>query len=127
MEAMAAAFAGDVELPSPLVGRMTFKGDDVRGILTAVYSTVGGVHWDAPVGEGVTRLAVAHTTVLGMRIDDAMIFELDEQGRIRRIRPHLRPLAATVLFALAVGARVATKPMMIVRALRHAPDHGSRL
>lgn len=120
MEAMAATFAGGVELPSPLVGRMTFKGDDVRGVLTAVYSTLRGVYWDAPVGDGATRLAVAHATVLGMRIDDAMVFELDEQGKIRRIRPHLRPLAATALFALAVGPRVATKPLMIVRALRRS-------
>ena len=120
MEAMAATFASGVELPSPLFGRMTFKGDDVRGILTAVYSILRGVDWEAPVGDGATRLAVTHATILGMRIDDAMVFELDEQNKIRRIRPHLRPLAATVLFALAVGPRVATKPLMILRALRRA-------
>lgn len=120
MDAMAATFASGVELPSPLFGSMTFKGDDVRGILTAVYSILRGIDWEAPVGEGATRLAVAHATILGMRIDDAMVFELDEQGKIRRIRPHLRPLAATVLFALAVGPHVATKPLMILRALRRA-------
>ena len=53
-----------------------------------------------------------------MRIDDAMVFELDEQGKIRRVRPHLRPLAATVVFALVVGPRVATRPAMVLRALR---------
>jgi hypothetical protein len=120
LEAMAATFAPDVELPSPLVGRMTFKGDDVRGVLTAVYSILRGLGWDAPVGDGATRLAVAHATLLGLHIDDAMVFELDGQGMIRRIRPHLRPLAATILFALMIGPRVAAKPMMILRALRRA-------
>ena len=120
MTAMATTFASGVELPSPLFGRMTFKGDDVRAILTAVYSILRGVDWEAPVGDGSTRLAVTHAKILGMRIDDAMVFELDEEGQIRRIRPHLRPLAATFLFALAVGPRVAAKPLMILRALRRA-------
>jgi hypothetical protein len=120
MGAMAATFASGVELPSPLFGRLTFKGEDVRGILTAVYSILRGVEWETPVGDGAIRLAVAHARILGVRIDDAMVFELDEQRKIRRIRPHLRPLAATVLFALAIGPRVATKPLMILRALRSA-------
>ncbi len=120
MEAMATTFASGVELPSPLFGRMTFKGDDVRSILTAVYSVLRDVGWEAPVGDGPTRLAVTHAKILGMRIDDAMVFELDQQGKIRRIRPHLRPLAATLLFALAVVPRVATKPLMTLRALRRA-------
>jgi len=120
MAAMAGTFASGVELPSPLVGRMTFKGDDVRSILTAVYSVLRRVEWDAPVGDSATRLAVSHATIFGMRIDDAMVFELDEHGRICRIRPHLRPLGATVAFALAVGPHVVTKPLMIVRALRRA-------
>ena len=120
MMAMATTFASDIELPSPLAGRLTFRGDDVRGILTAVYAMLRDVEWELPVGDGATRLAVTHAKILGMRIDDAMVFDLDEQGKIRRIRPHLRPLAATVLFALAVGPRVAGKPLMILRSLRRA-------
>ncbi len=118
MEAMAATFAADIELPSPLIGSATFRGGDVRGILTIVYATIRDVAWGAPVGEGAMRLAIARATILGMRIDDAMVFELDEQGKIRRIRPHLRPLAATLLFTLAVGARLALRPMMVLRILR---------
>jgi hypothetical protein len=120
MEAMAATFASAVELPSPLFGRMTFKGDDVRAILTAVYSLLRDLDWENPVGDGPMRVAIAHGRILGVRIDDAMVFELDEQHKIRRIRPHLRPLAATVVFALAIGSHVATKPLMILRALRQA-------
>lgn len=120
MEAMAATFAADVELPSPILGHATFKRQDVRAILTAVYSILGAVDWDAPVGNGTTRLAIAHTTILGLPIDDAMVFELNEQGKIRRIRPHLRPLPAMIVFAVMIGPHVAAKPMMILRALRRA-------
>jgi hypothetical protein len=119
MEAMAATFAGDVELPSPLFGRVRFQGEEVRAVLTAVYATVGDLRWDAPVGEGPTRVSIARARVLGMRIDDAMVFELDELGMIRRIRPHLRPLAATIAFALMLAPNAARNPL-ILRALRRA-------
>lgn len=118
MDAMAATFAPDVELPSPLFRRLTFRGDDVRGILTAVYSLLGNVRWEQPFGEGRTRAALASTAVLGVRVDDAMVFELDEQGRIRRVRPHLRPLFATLVFFFALGPRVARTPGMLLRAAR---------
>ncbi len=118
MEAMAATFAADIELPSPLIGSATFRGSDVRAILTIVYATIRTVAWETPAGDGATRLAIAHATILGMRVDDAMVFELDELGKIRSIRPHLRPLAATIVFALMVGARVAAKPPMLLRILR---------
>ncbi len=118
MEAMAGTFAPDIELPSPLFRRLIFKGGDVRGILTAVYSLLQGLDWDAPFGEGRVRAAIARSTVLGLQVDDAMVFELDEEGRIRRIRPHLRPLFATFVFFLALGPRIARNPTMLLRALR---------
>ncbi|MHB8533011.1 MAG: nuclear transport factor 2 family protein [Solirubrobacteraceae bacterium] len=118
MDAMAATFSPDVELPSPLFRRLTFEGGDVRGILAAVYSLLQGLGWDAPIGEGRMRTAIARATVLGVRIDDAMVFELDQDGRIHRIRPHLRPLFATLVFFFALGPRVARNPLMLLRALR---------
>jgi hypothetical protein len=121
MDALAATFAADVELPSPLSGHLLFRGsDDVRFLLGCVYDTISHVRWDPPVGDGSTRLAVAEARVGGLRIDDAMVFELDDQGLIRRIKPHLRPWLATTVFALLVGPKVARRPGMLVRALRRA-------
>ena len=34
-----------------------------------------------------------------------MVFELDAEGQIARIRPHLRALAAMILFFLMIGPR----------------------
>jgi hypothetical protein len=53
-------------------------------------------------------------------MSDAMVFELAEDGRIRRIRPHLRPWLATTLFELLLGRRVGSHPGLIRRALRRA-------
>jgi hypothetical protein len=121
MDALAATFAADIELRSPLSGRLTFRGrDDVRFLLGRVYDTIGHVRWDEPIGQGSVRLAVTEATVAGLRIDDAMVFELDASGMIRRIRPHLRPWLATTVFALLVGPKVAARPATLLRALRRA-------
>lgn len=119
MQALAATFAPDVELPSPLFASFRFQGsDDVKTVLSAVYALLSEVRWSEQVGSGQTRVVVAHAKFFGLRIDDAMIFELDENDRIRCIRPHLRPLFATIVFALLLGPRVALRPSVLVRGLR---------
>ena len=47
-----------------------------------------------------------------------MVFELDADGRIRRISPHLRPWLALTLFALVLGPKVGRRPGVMWRALR---------
>jgi SnoaL-like domain len=119
MEALAATFASDVELPSPLLGIVTFRGrEDVKAVLSAVYGLLSEVVWEEPIGSADSRVVVARARFAGLRIDDAMIFELDPDGAIRRIRPHLRPLFATIVFALLLGPRVARHPSVVLRALR---------
>jgi hypothetical protein len=48
-----------------------------------------------------------------------MAFDLADDGRISRIRPHLRPWLATTLFALLLGPQVARHPGVVWRALRN--------
>jgi hypothetical protein len=121
MDALIATLAPDIELISPLSGRLTFRGrDDLRVLLTGVYGSLSDVRWGEPIGEGSARLAVCECKVSGMRLDDAMMFELADDGPIRRIRPHLRPWLATTIFALKVAPKVARRPGVIWRALRAA-------
>jgi hypothetical protein len=118
MDALVATFAADIELLSPLSGHLLFRGiDDVRFLLGCVYDTIGHVRWQPPIGQGTTRLAITQARVGGLRIDDAMLFELDGNGLIRKIRPHLRPWLATTVFALLVGPKVARRPGALLRAL----------
>jgi hypothetical protein len=119
IEAMMGALAPDVELVSPISGRMVFKGeDDVRHLLAAVYGSLEGLRWTQTLGEGKDRVAVGEARLLGVRMTDAMVFELAPDGRIRRIGPHLRPWLALTLFAIVLGPQVARRPGMIWRALR---------
>jgi hypothetical protein len=113
-----ATMAPDVEVVSPISGRMVFRGqDDVRFLLSAVYGTLGELNWTKVVGDGESRVAVGETRIAGIGMTDAMVFELAPDGQIRRIGPHLRPWLALSVFALLLGPKVARRPGVIRRAL----------
>ena len=113
--------APDVEVVSPISGRMVFRGhDDVRVLLSAVYGSLADLRWTNTVGDGESRVAVGEARILGVRMTDAMVFELGPDGRICRIGPHLRPWLALTLFALVLGPKVARHPALIRRALAAA-------
>jgi hypothetical protein len=109
----------DAEVVSPISGRMVFRGtDDLRILLGAVYSTTRGLHWTEEIGESDARVLIGQFKVGPLRMSDAMAFDLAPDGRIRRVRPHLRPLLGTTLFALALGLKVGMHPGVVLRALR---------
>ncbi|HEV2922703.1 MAG TPA: nuclear transport factor 2 family protein [Solirubrobacteraceae bacterium] len=121
IDGLMATLAPDIELVSPLSGRMVFRGhDDLRVLLGGVYGSMTNLRWSEQIGQGSARVVVSEAKIGGMRIDDAMMFELADDGRIRRIRPHLRPWLAVTLFALVLGPKVARRPGVIWRALRPA-------
>jgi hypothetical protein len=121
IDALAATLADDVEVVSPLSGRLVFRGrEDVRFLLDAVYSGLSGLRWDQVPADGDVRVAIGEMRVAGLRLTDAMVFDLDANGLIKRVRPHLRPWLATTVFALVLGPKVARRPEVVVRALRGA-------
>jgi hypothetical protein len=121
VDGMINALSPEAELASPLFGRMVFRGhDDLRALLAAVYGGLSGLKWREVIGDGSTRVAVSDARIAGVTITDAMVLELDDDGRIRRIRPHLKPLLAVTLFAAALGPKLARRPGTIRRALSRA-------
>jgi hypothetical protein len=111
--------APDVEVVSPISGRMVFRGrDDCGFLLAAVYGSLNGLRWTQALGEGKDRVVIGHARIGPVRMIDAMVFELAPDGRIRRISPHLRPWLALTLLALVLGPQVARRPGVIWRALR---------
>ncbi len=113
--------APDVELVSPISGRMVFRGqDDLRVLLTAVYGSMTGLRWHEEVGDTSVRVIMGDAAVGPLKLGDAMVLELAEDGRIRRIRPHLRPWLALTLLALRLGPKVGRHPGVVRRALRRS-------
>jgi hypothetical protein len=113
--------APDVEVVSPISGRMVFRGsDDVRFLLSHVYGSIDGLHWSSELSDGASSVLVGEGKVAGVTLTDAMVFDLAPDGRIARIRPHLRPWLGLTLFALVLGPRVARRPSALLRALRPA-------
>ena len=118
IEAVMATLAPDPEVVSPISGRLVFRGrDDARLVLGAVYGTVKDLRWTEQVGDGTLRVVLGEARVAGVRLTDAQVFELDPDGRIRRITPHLRPWLALTLFAALLGPKVARRPGVVRRAL----------
>lgn len=119
VDRIVSTLAPDAELLSPLFGRMVFRGrDDLRVLLGAVYGALSGLTWREVIGEGSIRVAVSDGRIAGVTITDAMVLELNDAGLIVRIRPHLRPLLAIMLFALLLGPKIARHPGVLRRALR---------
>lgn len=111
--------APDAELVSPLSGRLVFRGrEDLRILLAAVYGSLRGLRWHEELGDGSKRVVLGDGRIGPFRLADAMVCELDEEGRIARIRPYLRPWLALTFLALVLGPRMGRHPAVIVRALR---------
>ncbi len=109
----------DAELISPLSGRMVFRGvDDLRVLLTAVYGSLRDWRWHEEVGDDRVRIVVGWGRVGPFKLGDAMVFELSSEGRIQRIRPHLRPWLGLTGFAVLIGPRLVRHPGLILRAMR---------
>jgi hypothetical protein len=119
IDAVMDVIADDVEVVSPISGRMVFRGrHDVRHLLAAVYGTVKDLRWTDAVGDGARRVLYGEMRVGPFRMTDAMVIDLAADGRIRRISPHLRPWLGLTYFAAVLGPKVAREAGVVKRALR---------
>jgi hypothetical protein len=118
-ERLTSSLSAEVEVISPISGRMVFRGrGDVAFLLGAVYGSLRELRWTRTVGEGEHRVVLGDARLGPVRMTDAMVFELAPDGSIRKIAPHLRPWLALTLFALVLGPKVARRPGVVWRALR---------
>lgn len=118
IDGIMATLSPDVELVSPISGRMVFRGSkDVGLLVRAVYSSLKGLRWTDALGDGERRVIVGEAKLLGVGLTDAMVLDLAPDGRIRRISPHIRPWLALTLFAVVLGPKIGVRPAVVWRAL----------
>lgn len=122
VDGMMTALAPDAELVSPMFARMVVRGhDDLRVVLEVVFGGLRNLHWQEFIGDAQTRVAVGDARIFGLRIYDAMVIDLDDAGRIRRLRQHLRGWLPVTVRMLEVGLKLGRYPRLVGRALRVHP------
>ncbi|MFI1236583.1 nuclear transport factor 2 family protein [Nocardia salmonicida] len=111
----------DAELASPVSGRLVFRGrNDLAPLLTLVYQAISDLRWTDTLGTGDTRVLLGEARFGPFRMTEAMVLDLDTDGRIRRMRPHLRPWLALTAVAVWLGPNLLRYPGAIRRAARSA-------
>jgi hypothetical protein len=119
IQSLAETLSPGVEFVSPLSGRMVFRGaGDVTMLATQVYGAMRELRGSERFGQGDRQVVIGEGRIGPFRITDAMAFELGVDGRITRIRPHLRPWLATTCLGLVLGPKLAPQAGVVVRALR---------
>ena len=128
--AAAACLAPDVELVSPLTGRFRFTGrEQVRDLLAAVFTVLGGISFHTRLGEGDTHALFASARLGEDEFEEAQLLRLDDAGLIREITLFARPLPALTGLMAALGPRLARdqgRPALAaVLAAATAPLHAA--
>ena len=119
IDALVETLADDPELVSPLSGRMVFRGrEDLRVLLGVVYGSLREASWQPPVRDGNRCVVLGESRVGLAHRYDVTVFELADDGRIRRIRPFVRPWLGLTIDALVVGPKMALHLGVIWRSLR---------
>jgi hypothetical protein len=120
INALMETLAPGAELVSPVSGRFRFRGErDLRILLGAVYGSLSGLRWREQVGEGSMQVVLGDGKIGPFSVADAMVCELDGDGRIARIRPFLRPWLGLSALALALAPKLLRHPGVLLRAARH--------
>lgn len=120
IDTMMSTLAPDAELISPVSGRLVFRGrDDLRILLSAAYGSLANLRWTDEIGTGPRRVLLAAATIGPFHLTEALVLDLADDGRIRRLTPHLRPWLPLTLLAIKLGPRLARHPGVLRRAGRH--------
>ncbi|MFI9404555.1 nuclear transport factor 2 family protein [Nocardia sp. NPDC052316] len=120
-DAVTATLTPDATLISPLSGRLVFRGaDDLRILLTAAYGGVSGLRWTQQIGDGAHRVLLAEAALGPFRFTEALVLELADDGRIRTLKPHLRPWLTLTALAIWLAPGLLKHPGVLRRAMRGA-------
>ena len=105
--AVRAGLAPDAVLRSPVTG-VSFEGHAVvAGLLEDVSETFSDFQLVKEMSDGDSYVVVVTARVLGHEVGLAQLLTYDEDGRVKEMRLHSRPLAGSAAVYAALAPRVA--------------------
>jgi hypothetical protein len=108
VDGVLSTLAPNVVFHSPITERVVFRGhQEMRELLSAVFSTVTEVRYFADVGDDRTRVLFDHLRVNGLEMEQAHRVSLNEHGEIEEITVFFRPLPGLARLTCALGPRIA--------------------
>src|SRR3954447_16235030 len=104
-----ATFAPDVVLHSPATAR-PFRGrDEVGELMTQVIGALEDLEYTAVVDGGDVQVLAFRMRLGGRDVELVDLVRYDDEGLVREVVVHARPLAGTALFAAVLGPRLARR------------------
>src|SRR4051812_35471219 len=108
-DALVATFAPDVVLLSPVTAR-PFRGrEEVGELMTELLAALEDLEYTAVAVDGDTYLVAFRVRLGGREVQLVDLMRFDDEGRLREIVVHARPMAGAALFAGVVGPRIARR------------------
>lgn len=122
LDRIVALFAADVVFDTPISDEFRLRGrDEVRFLLSSVFSAVDELRFHTDFGEGDCRVVVYHGVIDGKTFDEAILLRFNERNEIREAVAFVRPLSGLLPLSTLVG------PSMIRRNGRTKTAAGSQL
>jgi len=108
-EALIATFAPDIELRSPVTAR-PFRGrEEVGELMTELLAVLEDIEYREVAVNGDAHLVRFRMRLEGRNVDVVDLMRFDDEGRLREVVVHARPLASVAVFAAVVGPRLARR------------------
>lgn len=104
------ALTDDVVLHSPLTDRFAFHGkEDVRRLFAVVYEKFHGLDYHTEIAGDRQHVLIGSASVGGQHIDETLLLDLADDGKIREITLFIRPLTGLTAVMAALGPDLARR------------------
>ena len=105
--AVVATLAPDVQLRSPITLGYRFHGvEEVRELFLDVFSVIEGTSYFEELGDERARAVFGRARVGREPIEQALLLRFDEEGRVRELTLHVRPLPGLAALAASLAPRI---------------------
>jgi hypothetical protein len=110
ISAITAALSDEVVLISPITSRFRFEGRaEVTELMSVVLETFEDIQVFEEFGAGDRRVVAWRARIGDQEMEGTEILHLDGEGRVREVRPFIRPLPGLATAMAALGHRLARR------------------